>query len=84
MIGRPLPLLRLLAAAALVLGAAVWSADTGEAHKAVTSKYHFNEDIFPLVRDRCGRCHVEGGVAPMSLMTYDDAAPWVSRCASNC
>ncbi len=67
---------RALAAAAVVLGAAVWSADTGEAHKAVTSKYHFNEDIFPLVRDRCGRCHVEGGVAPMSLMTYDDAAPW--------
>jgi len=69
-------IVRLLAAAAVVLGAAVWSAGTGEAHKAVTSKYHFNEDIFPLVRDRCGRCHVEGGVAPMSLMTYDDAAPW--------
>lgn len=68
--------LRLLAAAAVVSCAAVWSAGTGEAHKAVTSKYYFNEHIFPLVRDRCGRCHVEGGVAPMSLMTYDDAAPW--------
>jgi hypothetical protein len=67
---------RLLAAAAVVLGAAVWQTGTGEAHKAITSKYHFNEDVFPLVRDRCGRCHVDGGVAPMSLMTYDDAAPW--------
>ena len=76
MIRRCSSTLRLLAAAAVVLGAALWSAGTGEAHKAVTSKYHFNEDIFPLVRDRCGRCHVEGGVAPMSLMTYDDAAPW--------
>lgn len=68
--------LRLVAAASVVLGAALWTARPGEAHKAVTSKYFFNEHIFPLVRDKCGRCHVEGGVAPMSLMTYDDAAPW--------
>lgn len=47
-----------------------------EAHKAVTSKYTFNEDIFPLFRDKCGRCHVDGGVAPMSLMTHEDASPW--------
>ncbi len=62
--------------AAVLLAAVVWTASSGEAHKAITSKYHFNEDVFPMVRDRCGRCHVDGGVAPMSLMTYDDAAPW--------
>ena len=28
-----------------------------EAHKAVTSRYNFNADIFPIVRDNCGRCH---------------------------
>jgi hypothetical protein len=48
----------------------------GEAHKPITSPFTFNEDIFPLVRDRCGRCHVSGGVAPMSLMTHADAVPW--------
>ena len=48
----------------------------GEAHKPVTSKYTFNEHVFPIVRDRCGACHVDGGVAPMSLMTYADARPW--------
>ena len=47
-----------------------------QAHKAVTSKYTYNDDVFPILRDRCGRCHVPGGVAPMSLMTYDDAFPW--------
>jgi hypothetical protein len=47
-----------------------------EAHKPITSPFTFNEDIFPLVRDRCGRCHVSGGVAPMSLMTHADAVPW--------
>jgi hypothetical protein len=70
------PLAYLLATTATVLAAALCMTERSEAHKAITSKYHFNEDIFPLVRDRCGRCHVEGGVAPMSLMTYDDALPW--------
>jgi hypothetical protein len=47
-----------------------------EAHKPITSPYTYNEDVFPIVRERCGRCHVAGGVAPMSLMTYKDAFPW--------
>jgi len=51
-----------------------------EAHKAVTSRYNFNADIFPIVRDNCGRCHVEGGPAPMGLMKWNDgpdsATPW--------
>lgn len=76
MIRHPLVLRRLVVTATVLLAAAAWNAGTGEAHKAITSKYHFNEDIFPVVRDRCGRCHVDGGVAPMSLMTFDDAAPW--------
>ncbi len=42
-----------------------------EAHKAKTSPYSYNVDIFPLLRDKCGSCHTEGGPAPMSLMTYD-------------
>ena len=48
----------------------------GEAHKAITSKYTYNDDVFPILRDQCARCHVAGGVAPMSLMTYDEAFPW--------
>ena len=48
----------------------------GEAHKPVTSKYTFNEHVLPIVRDRCGACHVDGGAAPMSLLTYADARPW--------
>src|SRR3954468_4263922 len=44
---------------------------TVDAHKAKTSPFSYNVDIFPLLRDNCGRCHVDGGPAPMSLMTYD-------------
>jgi hypothetical protein len=66
------------AAAAAILGVAlaVSMPATGEGHKAITSKFTFNEDMFPLFRDKCGACHVDGGVAPMSLLTHEDAAPW--------
>ncbi len=46
------------------------------AHKPVTSKYTYWEDVQPIVREHCGGCHVAGGIAPMSLMTYEDARPW--------
>ncbi len=49
---------------------------TADAHTNVTSKYDYNRDVFPLLRDHCGRCHVTGGVAPMSLMTYEGTVPW--------
>src|SRR5437762_9369149 len=46
------------------------------AHKPVTSKYTFTEDVYPIVSRHCGACHAPGGVAPMSLLTYDEARPW--------
>ena len=60
----------------VVLAALALTMERGEAHKPITSKYTYNDDVFPIVRDRCGRCHIAGGVAPMSLMTYKDAFPW--------
>ncbi len=72
----PLPRRTTAAVLALALGAALSLHTPGEAHKAITSKYTFNEDMFGLFRDHCGRCHVDGGIAPMSLLTHEDAAPW--------
>ena len=70
MTARPVALiLAVLAVVGIVVG-------RGEAHKAITSPYTYNDDVFPIVRDHCTPCHTAGGVAPMSLMTYDDAAPW--------
>jgi hypothetical protein len=60
----------------IVLVAFTLASRRSEAHKPITSPYTYNEDVFPIVRDRCGRCHVAGGVAPMSLLTYKDAVPW--------
>ena len=33
----------------------------------------YNRDIAPLLAERCGVCHVTGGTAPFSLLTYADA-----------
>jgi mono/diheme cytochrome c family protein len=68
--------IRLIVISAIVLAAVALGVERGEAHKAITTKYTYNDDVFPIFRDRCASCHVTGGVAPMSLMTYDDATPW--------
>ena len=67
---------RIPLASIVVLAALVAGVQRGEAHKAVTSKYTYNDDVFPILRERCSQCHVTGGVAPMSLMTYEEAFPW--------
>jgi hypothetical protein len=70
------PAARIGVATAIAAAAIGLSTSRGEAHKPITSPYTYNEDVFPLLRDRCGRCHVSGGVAPMSLMTHADTVPW--------
>jgi hypothetical protein len=65
-----------IVATAAVIAAFALSTHVGHAHKAVTSKYTYNDDVFPILREKCTPCHVEGGVAPMSLMTYELAFPW--------
>ena len=36
----------------------------------------FTKDIAPILQRSCQNCHRPGQVAPMSLITYDDARPW--------
>jgi hypothetical protein len=67
---------RLFASSSMVLAVVALANRDGQAHKPITSPYTYNEDVFPIVRERCGECHVPGGVAPMSLITYKDAYPW--------
>jgi hypothetical protein len=67
---------RLVVFGGLIVAASILATERGEAHKPITSKYTYNDDVFPIFRDRCSRCHVPGGVAPMSLMTYEEAFPW--------
>ena len=46
------------------------------AHKPITSKYMYHRDVFPIFEAKCSGCHAPEAVAPMSLLTYEDAYPW--------
>ena len=72
LVGRPA---RLTLTAVAAMAAAV-ALQPVAAHTPITSKYTYSEHVYPIFRDRCGACHAEGGVAPMSLLTYQDARPW--------
>ena len=45
-------------------------------HTPIASRWNFNEHLYPVFQERCGSCHVDGGVAPMSLVDYRSAFPW--------
>ena len=45
-------------------------------HTPIASRWNYNEHLFPIFRDNCGSCHREGGIAPMSLVSYQSAYPW--------
>src|SRR5215470_16648186 len=36
----------------------------------------FSKDIAPILQRSCQNCHRPDGVAPMSLVTYEDVRPW--------
>src|SRR5258705_12146733 len=74
-------------AAALAVAIAIISTATIDAHKGITSKYTYNDDVYPILRDKCGRCHAESGPAPMSLLRYSidagGAAAWAESIREN-
>jgi len=36
----------------------------------------FTKDVAPILQKNCQACHRPGSIAPMSLLTYEDARPW--------
>ena len=55
-------------------GVAAWSSLT--VHTAAATVPTFSKDVAPIMFDKCASCHRPGEVAPMSLLSYDDARPW--------
>src|SRR5438270_3600158 len=41
-------------------------------------KTTFYKDVLPILQNNCQSCHRPGEVAPMSLLTYEDARPWAA------
>jgi hypothetical protein len=42
----------------------------------VSNQATFNKDVLPVLQKNCQSCHRPGEVAPMSLLTYQEARPW--------
>ena len=42
----------------------------------------FTKDIAPIFQQKCESCHRPDNMAPMSLITYEDARPWAKSIAS--
>jgi len=36
----------------------------------------FAKDVVPILQRSCQQCHRPGSIAPMSLLTYEEARPW--------
>jgi hypothetical protein len=36
----------------------------------------FSKHVAPILQRACQNCHRPGSIAPMSLLTYQDARPW--------
>jgi hypothetical protein len=73
---------RKIAAAVLVcaLAVVVVSARLGAqapSGRATAASPTFSKDVAPILYKNCTNCHRPGEVAPMSLMTFKDARPWV-------
>ncbi len=55
--------------AVLAIAAPVFAAD---AARPVT----FTKDVAPILQAKCQECHQPNSIAPMSLITYQEARPW--------
>ena len=50
------------------------------AQPAATPTY--SKDVAPILFKNCAGCHRPGDIAPMSLLTYDEARPWAKAIRS--
>jgi hypothetical protein len=59
-----------------VLSAAVILAIAAPALAADSNPVTFSKDVAPILQKKCQECHQPGSIAPMSLITYQEARPW--------
>ena len=46
------------------------------AQQPAAAEVTFAKDIAPILQRSCQNCHRPAGVAPMSLVTYEEVRPW--------
>ena len=59
-------------AAPVVVSGLAFAGPAGDAVRPVT----FAKDVAPILQAKCQECHQPDSIAPMSLLTYQEARPW--------
>jgi hypothetical protein len=59
----------------MVMGVLV-ATGTTTAQDAAAAPVTFTKDVLPILQKNCQSCHRPGQIAPMSLLTYEQARPW--------
>ena len=62
-------------AAPAVVAVMATAAQAGQ-QAAASSEVTFTKDVAPILQRSCQKCHRADGVAPMSLVTYEEVRPW--------
>jgi len=58
--------------------AVVWAVEPASAADPDPQNPTFAADIAPILQENCQTCHQPGGMAPMSLTSYEEVRPWAS------
>ena len=66
----------LVSLAAMLSGASFLGPVAGDRLNAAAAAPTFAKDVAPILQRSCENCHRAGGVAPMSLSTYEEVRPW--------
>ena len=66
----------LMSTAALLLPYSSSAAMPAPVVQTVGLRPTFSRDIAPILYKNCAGCHRTGEIAPMSLLTYEEARPW--------
>ena len=64
----------------LILTVAASSMNAGQS-APTQPQVTFTKDIAPIFQSKCEACHRPGSMAPMSLITYEEARPWARAIA---
>ena len=65
-----------VAVSSTALGIAIMLVSALASAQSADQNITFTRDIMPILQENCQTCHRAEGIAPMSLMTYDEVRPW--------
>src|SRR5882672_10236436 len=67
---------RCLASGVSAVAAALLLAPVPADAQSVDGAVTFAKDVAPILQAKCQDCHRAGSMAPMSLVTFEEARPW--------